>query len=535
MTHSIDFAPAIGATAGLAIILYNLHSRLTRSKLPLPPGPRKLPIVGNIFDLPPAFEWKTYQDWSRQYNSDIIQLDLAGKSVIVLSSLEATDDLLEKRSSIYSGRSPLPMLIDLMDWTFALRDVWRAHRRLFNQGFNARASRNFRPKELAATHELLRRLVHTPEAFRDHIRRMAAEIIISVAYGIDVLPVNDPYIAVAEKAVHAGVQASIPGRFLVDSIPLLKYVPDWFPGAGFKQKAKEWKQLGRELESLPFVEVKRQLAAGTASYSFSSESLRILSESDDKYYDEDTVRATAASMFIAGSDTTVAALSTFFLAMLANPEAQRKAQMEINMVIGQGQLPDFNDEQSLPYVSALVKEVLRWKPVAPIGLQSHRCPTVDLNSSLVEDEYRGYRLPAGSIIIGNIWAILQDEDMYPDPSVFKPERFLRDGKPNPDVRDPQAVFGFGRRICPARHMALESVWITIASILSVFDITKAVGDDGQIIEPSYQYSPDLISLLARHSLSNVQSRLDLRRLWLWLKPPFTAGCETGQEQALSER
>ncbi|KAJ7142248.1 cytochrome P450 [Mycena epipterygia] len=489
MTQSIDFAPAIGATAGLAIILYSLHTRLTRSKVPLPPGPRKLPIVGNIFDLPPAFGWKTYQDWSREYNSDIIQLDLAGKSIIVLSSLEATDDLLEKRSSIYSGRSPLPMFMDLMEWTWNLPimpygDVWRAHRRLFNQGFNARASRNFRPKELTATHGLLHRLVHTPEAFRDHIRRMAGEIIISVAYGIDVLPVNDPYIAVAEKAVHAGEQAAVPGRFLVDSIPLLKYVPDWFPGAGFKQKGKEWKQLGREFEELPFAEVKRQLASGTACHSFTAENLRNLSESGDKYYDEETIKATAASMYLAGSDTTVAVLSTFFLAMLANPEAQRKAQMEIDMVIGQGHLPDFNDEQSLPYISALVKEVLRWKPVLPIGLPHYLS---------VEDEYRGYRLPAGSIIIGNIWAIFQDEDMYPDPSTFKPERFLRNGKPNPDVRDPEVVFGFGRRMCPGRHMAMESVWITIASILSVFDITKAIGDDGQIIEPSYEYSPDLLS------------------------------------------
>ncbi|KAJ7142221.1 cytochrome P450 [Mycena epipterygia] len=489
MTHSIDFAPAIGATAGLAIILYSLHSRLTtRSKLPLPPGPMKMPIVGNLFDLPPAFEWETYKAWSRKYGSDIIQLDLAGKSVVILLSLKATEDLLEKRSSIYSDRPTSPML-DLLDWTWNLPlmpygDTWRAHRRLFSQEFNVTALQNFRPEELAATHGLLHRLVHTPDAFRDHLRQMAGEIIISVAYGIDVLPVNDPYIAVAEHGVSASVQASTPGRFLVDSIPLLKHVPDWFPGAGFKHKAKEWKQLGRTLMAVPFEEVKRQLASGTARHSFSSESLRILSESDDKYYDEDTVRATAASMYIAGADTTVTALSTFFLAMLANPEAQSQAQMEIDAVLGKGQLPNFNDEQSLPYVSALVKEVLRWRPVTPMGVP-HFLP--------VEDEYRGYRIPAGSVVIGNIWAILHNEDMYPDPSAFKPERFLRDRKPNPDVRDPQIAFGFGRRVCPGRHMAMDSVWITIASILSVFDITKAVGDDGQIIEPSYEYSSELIS------------------------------------------
>ncbi|KAJ7089521.1 cytochrome P450 [Mycena epipterygia] len=489
MTHSINFAPAIGATAGLAIILYSLHSRLTRSKLPLPPGPRKLPIVGNIFDLPPTFEWETYQDWSQKYESDIIQLDLAGKSVVVLLSLKATEDLLEKRSSIYSDRPTSPMLVDLMDWTWNLPlmpygDAWRAHRRLFSQGFNVTASQNFRLEELAATHGLLRRLVHTPDAFRDHLRHMAGEIIISVAYGIDVLPVNDPYIAVAEHTVSAGIQATTPGRFLVDSIPLLKHVPDRFPGAGFKHKAKEWKQLGRTAMAVPFAEVEHQLASGSARHSFTAENLRNLAEAGNKYYDEGTIKATATSMYLAGSDTTVAALSTFVLAMLANPEAQRQAQMEIDAVLGKGELPNFNDEQSLPYVSALVKEVLRWRPVTPMGVP-HFLP--------VEDEYRGYRIPAGSVVIGNIWAILHNEDMYPDPSAFKPERFLRDGKLNPDVRDPQAAFGFGRRVCPGRYMAMDSVWITIASILSVFDITKAVGDDGQIIEPSYEYSSELIS------------------------------------------
>lgn len=74
-------------------------------------------------------------------------------------------------------------------------------------------------------------------------------------------------------------------------------------------------------------------------------------------------------MYAAGADTTVSALSTFFLAMLANPEAQRKAQLEIDSVVGQEILPDFDDHESLPYVAALVKEVLRWKVVLPAGLR----------------------------------------------------------------------------------------------------------------------------------------------------------------------
>ncbi|KAJ7894648.1 cytochrome P450 [Mycena olivaceomarginata] len=91
-------------------------------------------------------------------------------------------------------------------------------------------------------------------------------------------------------------------------------------------------------------------------------------------------------------------------------------------------------------------------------------------------------------------ALLQDETMYPNPEAFRPERFLLNGKLNPAIRDPETVaFGFGRRICPGKHMATSTLWITIASILSTFDIRKAVGKDGEVVEPTYEYFPGLVS------------------------------------------
>ncbi|KAJ7764910.1 cytochrome P450 [Mycena metata] len=477
------------STAGLAFIL---RRRRTRSRLPLPPGPRKLPLVGNLFDFPATLQWDAYTEWSRKYDSDIIHLSLAGQSLIILSSWQATDDLLQKRSSKYSDRSSFPMLVDLMEYDFNLLVMkygpkWRSHRRLFNQSFNVTEARKFRPTTLVATRRLLCRLLHNPEDFRKHIEHVTAENIMSVSYGLDLLPDQDPHIALAQKVMKVAGEVATPGSFLVDSIPWLKYVPDWFPGAGFKRKAKAWRELGRQVQEIPFAEVKHAIAAGTARYCFSSQSLHNLAESENPYYTEEHIKAIASVIYMAGSDTTIATTNTFILAMLANPEAQRKAQLEIDSVTGRMRLPDFGDEDNLPYVTALVKEILRWRPVAPIAVP-HFLP--------VEDEYKGFRIPANSIVMGNVSAILHDEVMYPEPNSFKPERFLLDGKLNPEVRDPDSAFGFGRRICPGRHMAISSLWITVASILSVFDITKAVGEDGQIIEPTYEYLSDLISVPA---------------------------------------
>ncbi|KAJ6554749.1 cytochrome P450 [Mycena capillaripes] len=469
----------------ILITLYAVHLRARRHTLPLPPGPPKLPLVGNLFDVPSTFQWKSYARWSKQYDSDIIHLDLAGTSVIVLSSFEATDALFEKRSSLYSDRGDFPMVTELMGWYFNIGEEWRTHRRLFQSAFNVKAARKYEPAELIGTHALLARLLHAPEDFMHHFRQMAGEIIMAVAYGIDVLPSDDPYVTLAHKAVQTFSIGAVPGVYLVDTFPILKHIPRWFPGAGFKRQAEEWSKLSRGMLELPFAETKRQMDSGMAPSSFTADSLQALNDPDKGlYYKEHHVKQTAGTMYIGGADTTVSALGTFILAMLAYPEVQKTAQAEIDSLTGGKYLPSFEDEISLPYISALVKEVMRWENVTPFAV-----PRLLAN----DDEYRGYRLPAGSIVVGNAWAILHDERVYPEPHTFKPERFLLDGKLNPAVKNPEAAFGFGRRLCPGRHMALSSIWITVVSILATFDITKAVDEKGNVIEPSHEYLSGIIS------------------------------------------
>lgn len=164
-----------------------------------------------------------------------------------------------------------------------------------------------------------------------------------------------------------------------------------------------------------------------------------------------------------------------------NPVAQDRAQEEIDRVVGTDRLPTFDDEPNL--VSAISKEVFRWQQVAPFAIP-HR---------LMEDDvYNGYFLPKNSIILGNAWAILHDDRLFPDPFTFKPERFT---DPNVDPRVPAAVdyaFGFGRRVCPGRWMAHSLVFIVVASVLSTFRIERAVRD-GRAIEPSGAYTPGILA------------------------------------------
>ncbi|KZP06538.1 cytochrome P450 [Athelia psychrophila] len=130
----------------------------------------------------------------------------------------------------------------------------------------------------------------------------------------------------------------------------------------------------------------------------------------------------------------------FVFAMIQYPAVQRRAQAELDSVLGPDRLPTFDDMPALPYLSAITKECHCWEVVLPLAVP---------HMLAADDEYRGWLLPSGTLVIPNSLnrAILNDPTVYPDPSVFNPERFLKSEKIDPEVQDPQmAVFGYGRRI-----------------------------------------------------------------------------------------
>ncbi|KAG9077390.1 hypothetical protein FRC06_008948 [Ceratobasidium sp. 370] len=163
--------------------------------------------------------------------------------------------------------------------------------------------------------------------------------------------------------------------------------------------------------------------------------------------------------------------------MIHHPEVQAKAQAEIDRVIGTKRLPTFEDQPQLPYVDQIMKEVMRWQPVTPLAVP---------HTSTQEDVYREYRIPKGAIVIGNVWAMSRNEQVYPDPETFNPDRFS-----DPDVPSVPA-FGFGRRLCPGMHYAEASIFIAMASILAAYNIIPAKDDNGKDVLPSTEGAADSV-------------------------------------------
>ena len=158
--------------------------------------------------------------------------------------------------------------------------------------------------------------------------------------------------------------------------------------------------------------------------------------------------------------------------MAIHPEIQEKGQREIDQLLGGERLPTLADQDDLPYISALIKEIYRWHTPLPISIPK----------ALMEDDvYKGYHLPKGATVMENVWAIFHDPSVYPEPHIFNPERFLKDGKLDRSVRDPEdRIFGSSRRICPGKHFANRALFLRVATVLAAFDIEPGMDDKGEV-------------------------------------------------------
>ncbi|KAI6035508.1 cytochrome P450 [Pisolithus orientalis] len=470
--------------AGVGV--YLIRQIVSKKKpAPFPPGPKPLPLLGNILDMPSVKPWLTFSDWASKFG-DISHLEIFGQHIVVLNSAKTAVEMLDRKSSIYSDRPVLPMGGELVGWRNTLvllpyGDNFREYRRNFHRVIGSRAAMSvYHAIEEEETHKFLQRVLTKPTDLSAHVRTTAGAIILRISHGYHIQEDGDPLVSLADTAVDQFSRSTATGAFMVDLIPALAYVPEWFPGASFQRKAREWRATLHEMVNQPYKFVQDQMAAGIAPKSFTSNLLegRTLTEEE-----EHIIKWSGASLYSGGADTTVSAIYGFFLAMTLYPEAQKKAQAEIDAVVGSDRLPTFADRESLPYAEALVKEVLRWCPVVPIVVP-HRVTADDIHN--------GYYIPKGTLVLANAWYMLRDPSIYPDPMNFNPDRFLPSGGKEPPTDPRDICFGFGRRICPGMHLADASVWLSAVMSLAVFNVSKVV-ENGVEITPEVDPSSGTIS------------------------------------------
>ncbi|OCB89192.1 cytochrome P450 [Sanghuangporus baumii] len=389
--------------------------------------------------MPGRNEWETARQWGAKYG-DLVYIKNLGTGYLFLNSYEDAIELFEKRGSVYSSR-PQTTMLDLEGWSdwftsvIPYGDNLRRARQYFNRIFQRSVTKNYYDVQTQSIHKLLYKLVQDPDHYRHHIRQAAAEAIIKIAYGYEILE-NDPAVDVIDTGIRSVSDAL--AFYLVNAVPV--------PTPSMLSKLTE-----------------------------------LYGRGDNETF----IAQTVAVAFGAGGDTTVSALLTFLLAMVLFPDAMKKGHEELDRVIGKHALPSFEDRPRLPYIEAICKECLRWQAITPLAVP---------HLAEKDDIFKGYFIPAGTVLYGNVWAMLRDPKRYPDPDKFIPDRWLPAYGEEPPLEADKMAFGFGRRICPGRFFAENSIFIGVASILATFNIEKAVDEHGVPITPTEDY----LSSIVRH-------------------------------------
>ncbi|KAF7366222.1 Cytochrome P450 [Mycena venus] len=350
--------------------------------------------------------------------------------MIIVNSVKVAEDLLGVRGANLCNRPVVTVGGELAGFNNVLPlaqygDRVRTERKLFHQLFGTQlAMKNFIPMMSSEVHKLLRNIALNQDGLIDEIRRTTGAIALRIAYGYQLCegPEHDPFLEAFETMGTNFFTSAAVGACLADTIPILRYWPEWLPGGGFHTTAKMMSKQAHGSVNTALDYVKKEMTASQ--------------------------------------------IEAFFLAMTVYPEAQAAAQREIDRVVGNDRLPDISDRSQLPYVDALCKEVIRWHVVVPLAVRR------------TSEDYPYYRdgeldpllIPRNSLIIANIWKMAHDPERYSNPLVFDPNRFIPTDSRAAEQDPARICFGYGRR----QHLP--------SAILAVFNISKAC-ENGVVIEP----------------------------------------------------
>lgn len=404
---------ALVALAGITIVTVN-YVKVLSLRRRLPPGPFPLPIVGNHYHIPHPKPWIKFEEWSRQYDNPMITIWLGSKPVIVLNDAWTASDLLEKRADIYSSRPHMIAMGDLINAT-------ETNQTTLVYGDRWRLHRKLTVSSLIPlaylyAHEVPQHSVVGSQAVRNYRSFQGDE---SKILTQDLLADPDDYVMSIE-------------RYSVSTVSIV--------GWGRRISRKNDYVAQKALEGMEAVNL---IIPGYLLL----ESLPVLAKLPSWLY-------RLPAMLRAHSSANWAyfyALSKESAAAPGAPASFARTLLREQRAHGLGDVE----------VAALATNLVGGIPHAPLR----------------DDEYRGYRIPRGTQITCNVWAIHRHPREFPEPDVVVPERYLGGLKfEYPNSRGHNA-FGWGRRQCSGQPLAEQSLFMVVARLLWAFRVEPGLDEN----------------------------------------------------------
>ncbi|KAG1747809.1 cytochrome P450 [Suillus paluster] len=452
------------ACLGIIGIIARVYLPTSKSGLPLPPSPPTWRLRGHL--LPPRSSFLTVAGWIDEYGP-LITIRSGLEKIVIIGRYEAVVDIMENQGKSLVDRprriAAGEMLSGGISIAFApFGERFLRMRRVLHTHLQRKAAEAYQPLQMSLAKNTVLDILHDPYNFQNHVTTYAMTTITKVVYGKTTPTYStDPEVVEINELLRVSRTIVRPGAYLVDTIPWLKYLP-WYG-----RELKPWFERTTKFNMGHLNGVKEQMQSNV---NIGPSFTKYMLESGN--LSEAEMASLAGALFAAGSSSTSLSICTVLMAASCFPEEQTIVQAELDAVIGRHRAPTFSDQESLPRLCAFISEALRWRPTVPDGL-AHRT-TQDVI-------WGNYCIPAGTTVFGNQWSISRDPEVYPEPCVFKPHRWIDDqGRLRDDLK--LFVYGFGRRACPGQHVANRSVFINSLLILWAFrlalDPTKPLDDMG---------------------------------------------------------
>ncbi|XP_010325462.2 flavonoid 3'-monooxygenase CYP75B137-like isoform X3 [Solanum lycopersicum] len=406
---------------------------ISNSNKGLPPGPKPLPLIGNLHSLEPQLH--TYFASLSKIYGPICRIWLGKKLGIIVTSPALAREVLKDKDTIFANRD---VSVAGREVTYGGTDiVWTP----------------YGPKW-----RMLRK-TGSPVNVGEQMFLTALNVITSMLWGGTVKGEERATLGAEVRDVVTKMNELLVTPNLSDFYPGLA----WFDLQGVKKKMKVLaKRYDNIFESM--IDQRQKMnrnGVGQESKDFLQVLLKLKDEADPKMPLTMTeLKALLTDMVVGGTETSANTVEFAMTEIMNKPDVLRKLQQEVDTVVGKDNIVEESHIQHLPYLYAVMKEVLRLYPAVPL-LVPH-CPSETVTVG-------GYAVPKGSSVFVNVWAIHRDPSIWENPTEFHPERFMEnkwDFSGNDLTYFP---FGSGRRICVGLAMAERMFMYSLASLIHSFD------------------------------------------------------------------
>ncbi|KAL1734779.1 cytochrome P450 [Schizophyllum commune] len=469
--------PSVSATS-LAVAAFTLAAsykilRTASREHGLPPGPPTSPIFGNALQVPTKGMYLRFTEWAREYG-EIYSIKMGSGTVIILSGPAALKELLDKQSAYTSDRPEFSLFDVSMSvvyrvsyphpHSFADHEKWRRLRKASQMLLAPSVVKTYQPLQEGESTQLAFDMLEMPERFFDHISRYGNSLVLAILYGRRSPRIETPTALAIVEILNHWVTYLEPGATPpVDVFPILKWTPERM--APWVARARKIRDMRAALYLGLFDDCRARVEAGEDNFFMGD----VIRDQAGHGLTREQMSELAGAIYEAGSETTSSTLQTMVLLFAAFPEVQALLQQEIDSVVGEGRLPEAQDAEHLPYLNAIIQETHRFHTVTPLAIP-HRATK--------DPHYKGYLIPEGATIFGNLYGLFHDPDLFDEPYTFNPDRYmLTEHGTKPGVDDSAfrntLIFGFGRRICPGMHLANVSVALAAMKLLWAFEFRPA--------------------------------------------------------------